>query len=235
MFDELDLIMDGAKVNSSEDWVALFGDDNDDGVAIAGATSKEPMLSLNEDNENNDDDADDDDDDDALVPREDTIEALLLEPSPNRTISAATSASTSSLNSPESTIATTVTAGGEVVVASKKQFQLVTPNPSSTLPTPLLDSKNSKKRVKVDHLGCVTYSKKHRSQPLQPIVVDDIKDAAALKRAKNTEAARRSRARKMERMSQLEDKVENLINEKQALQDQVERLQELLRVNGIQF
>ena len=76
---------------------------------------------------------------------------------------------------------------------------------------------------------------KHRSQPLQPIVVDDIKDAAALKRAKNTEAARRSRARKMERMSQLEDKVENLINEKQALQDQVERLQELLRVNGIQF
>ena len=29
----------------------------------------------------------------------------------------------------------------------------------------------------------------------------------------------------MERMSQLEDKVENLINEKQALQDQVERLQ----------
>ena len=39
----------------------------------------------------------------------------------------------------------------------------------------------------------------------------------------------------MERMSQLEDKVENLINEKQALQDQVERLQELLRVNGIQF
>lgn len=236
MFDELDLIMDGAKVNSSEDWVALFGDDNDDGVAIAGATSKEPMLSLNEDNENNDDDADDDDDDDdALVPREDTIEALLLEPSPNRTISAATSASTSSLNSPESTVATTVTAGGEVVVASKKQFQLVTPNPSSTLPTPLLDSKNSKKRVKVDHLGCVTYSKKHRSQPLQPIVVDDIKDAAALKRAKNTEAARRSRARKMERMSQLEDKVENLINEKQALQDQVERLQELLRVNGIQF
>ena len=77
--------------------------------------------------------------------------------------------------------------------------------------------------------------RKHRSQPLQPIVVDDIKDAAALKRAKNTEAARRSRARKMERMSQLEDKVENLINEKQALQDQVERLQELLRVNGIQF
>ena len=99
-----------------------FGDDNDDGVAIAGATSKEPMLSLNEDNENNDDDADDDDDDDALVPREDTIEALLLEPSPNRTISAATSASTSSLNSPESTIATTVTAGGEVVVASKSNF-----------------------------------------------------------------------------------------------------------------
>ena len=94
---------------------------------------------------------------------------------------------------------------------------------------------DSKKRIKVDHLGCVTYSKKQRSQPLQPIIIDDIKDAVALKRAKNTEAARRSRARKMERMNQLEEKVENLINEKEILQNQVEKLQELLKINGIQF
>lgn len=223
MFDELDLIMDGCKVNSSDDWVALFGDDHD----IVG---EEPILSLKNDNDNEVDV--DVDDDDALVPREETtIEGLLLEPSPNRTISASTSASTSSSNSPESTVATTVITGC-ATASGKRQFQLETPNPSSTLPTPLLDSK---KRIKVDHLGCVTYSKKQRSQPLQPIIIDDIKDAAALKRAKNTEAARRSRARKMERMNQLEEKVENLINEKEILQNQVEKLQELLKINGIQF
>ena len=78
MFDELDLIMDGAKVNSSEDWVALLEMTMMMVLHSWCYFSKEPMLSLNEDNENNDDDADDDDDDDALVPREDTIEALLL-------------------------------------------------------------------------------------------------------------------------------------------------------------
>ncbi|RCK54379.1 General control protein GCN4 [Candida viswanathii] len=246
MFDELDFIMDGVKVNSKEDWVSLFeeGELEANAAALGG---KDPILSLGAE-----------EDDDALVPREESFEGLLLEPSPNglssndETISAPTTSASSSASSPElcggaaSTIATSVTSGkrkfSEVeksfafgdAAASKQQSQLFTPNPSSTLPTPMLDAK-PKKKAKVDHLGCVTYSKKQRSQPLQPIVTEDINDPVALKRAKNTEAARRSRARKMERMNQLEDKVEALVGEKQALQDEVDRLKELLTLNGIGF
>lgn len=249
MFDELDFILDGAKVNSKEDWVALFeeGEHESGAGAFVSGAGEDPILAL-----------DGAEDDDALVPREESLEGLLLEASPNglssndETISAPTTNASSSASSPElcggaaSTIATSVTSGkrkfSEVEKSfafggsdlSKQQSQLFTPNPSSTLPTPMLDAK-PRKKSKVDHLGCVTYSKKQRSQPLQPIVVDDISDPVALKRAKNTEAARRSRARKMERMNQLEDKVEVLVGEKQALQDEVDRLKELLTLNGINF
>ncbi|KAL6449921.1 LOW QUALITY PROTEIN: GCN4 General control transcription factor GCN4 [Candida maltosa Xu316] len=230
MFDELDFIMDGAKVNSKEDWISLFGVE-ETGATTTGDAS-DPILCL--------------DDDDALVPKDEPcLGALLIEPSPNGLSSndETISAPTTTASSPDmcSTVATSVTSGAvkrkfsEVAYgSSKEQSQLFTPNPSSTLPTPMLDAK-PRKRSKVDHLGCVTYSKKQRSQPLQPIVVSGIEDPVALKRAKNTEAARRSRARKMERMNQLEDKVEDLVGEKQALQDEVDRLKSLLTSHGISF
>ncbi|ODV97619.1 hypothetical protein PACTADRAFT_47502, partial [Pachysolen tannophilus NRRL Y-2460] len=63
---------------------------------------------------------------------------------------------------------------------------------------------------KRDHLGVVSYHKKQRCAPLTPVFTDS-DDPVAVKRARNTEAARRSRARKMERMSQLEDRVEQLL------------------------
>ncbi|ODV75014.1 amino acid starvation-responsive transcription factor GCN4 CYBJADRAFT_114644, partial [Cyberlindnera jadinii NRRL Y-1542] len=59
-------------------------------------------------------------------------------------------------------------------------------------------------------------------------IVVDSSDPIAAKRARNTEAARRSRARKMERMSQLEDKVEELQEKNEALEQEVERLRALL-------
>ncbi|ABN66164.2 transcriptional activator of amino acid biosynthetic genes [Scheffersomyces stipitis CBS 6054] len=184
MFDELDFIVDGAKVNSKDDWVSLFG---------PAADSDAQIISLDADIE------------DSLVKKEDLDDALL------------------DLSVPS--------------VAPPEQSQLITPNPSSNLPTPLLDS-HSKSRTsapskKVDHLGCVTYSKKQRTQPLVPIDIDDSADPITLKRAKNTEAARRSRARKMERMNQLETKVEELIHEKSTLELEVLRLKEMLLANGI--
>jgi len=117
--------------------------------------------------------------------------------------------------------------------------QLITPNPSSTLPTPLLDSvpttrSSTTTKSKVDHLGCVSYSKKQRLQPLGEIEIKDSDDPIAMKRAKNTEAARRSRARKMERMGQLEEKVEGLMDDKRHLEMEVLRLREMLLSNGIQ-
>ncbi len=81
--------------------------------------------------------------------------------------------------------------------------------------------------VKRDHLGCIPYNRKHRSTPLTEIVIPEGADNAAQKRARNTEAARRSRARKMERMNQLEEKVEELISRNKELEDEVARLRKL--------
>lgn len=243
MFDELDFIMDGAKVNSKEDWVALFGEEEgrrgDEAMFPAGEAAVGefgPIISL--------DDGVSAGDEDNIVPHDEVLEALLIEPSPNGLSDDTISAATTSASSPDlsSTIATSV--GGastshkrsfrEVESDHHAQSQLFTPNPSSTLPTPQLDMKKpSSKKAKVDHLGCVTYSKKQRSQTLEPISFDGIEDSAALKRAKNTEAARRSRARKMERMTQLEERVEELMGENSKLVDEVERLKSLLEANGI--
>jgi general control protein GCN4 len=88
------------------------------------------------------------------------------------------------------------------------------------------DSKASSNGSK-DKLGCTPYTRKQRSNPLPPIVPKS-GDIASMKRARNTEAARRSRARKMERMSQLEDKCENLIKENESLKAQLESLKKLL-------
>lgn len=118
--------------------------------------------------------------------------------------------------------------------------QLETPS-TPALPTPVLhdalpldsDDRVSKK-AKVDHLGCVSYSKKQRSQPLRPVMVH-AEDPVLMKRARNTEAARRSRARKMERMTQLETKVEELMDEKKGLADEVARLKALLSASKIPF
>ncbi|KAJ3116464.1 hypothetical protein HK098_006584 [Nowakowskiella sp. JEL0407] len=46
---------------------------------------------------------------------------------------------------------------------------------------------------------------------------EDLKDPEALKRKKNTEAARRSRARKMQRLDSLEHQVNDLVAEKSTL------------------
>lgn len=96
--------------------------------------------------------------------------------------------------------------------------------------SPMVISKRSASEAElepVDHLGVTSYKRKERTQPLEEIVIDSA-DPVASKRARNTEAARRSRARKMERMSQLEDKVEALQDEKESLQQEVARLKAML-------
>jgi hypothetical protein len=52
-----------------------------------------------------------------------------------------------------------------------------------------------------------------RQLPLPPIVVDDPSDVIALKRARNTLAARKSRAKKAEKMDEMEVMIENLRRE----------------------
>ncbi|KAG7692861.1 hypothetical protein KL930_004207 [Ogataea haglerorum] len=110
--------------------------------------------------------------------------------------------------------------------------------PKALVTSPLTDMEESRRSVsctsetsfspKKDRFGCTPYTRKKRSLPLEPVVPEGA-DAAAIKRAKNTEAARRSRARKMERMSQLEDKCESLMQENESLKLEVARLKSLLQ------
>lgn len=182
MFDELDFIMDGSKVNSKDDWVSLFKEDTE---------SRELPVAHE---------------------KEEDLEDLFADE---------------------------IEEAFDFVPAAKPVKQLETP-PSPVLQTPVMrdvlpaNSANRVSKTKVDHLGCVSYSKKQRSQPLKPVETTS-KDPVAVKRARNTEAARRSRARKMERMNQLEDRVEELLESKKALADEVTRLKELLTSHNIAF
>lgn len=80
---------------------------------------------------------------------------------------------------------------------------------------------------KLDHLGVVAYNRKARNAPLTPVIPES-NDPVAQKRARNTEAARRSRARKLQRMNQLEDRVESLLAKNNELENEVARLRSLL-------
>lgn len=95
---------------------------------------------------------------------------------------------------------------------------------NSSSSSSLSSNENKSKR---DKLGCTPYTRKQRSVPLPPVIPKS-GDLASVKRARNTEAARRSRARKMERMSQLENKCEILLKENEDLKAQVAALKKLL-------
>lgn len=111
-----------------------------------------------------------------------------------------------------------------------KTEQELAPSPAAARPdlkrkrsvTPSYTTENKK-----DSLGITVYNRKPRSTPLQPIVIEDDNDAVAVKRARNTEAARRSRARKMERMVQLEERVEELVKKNTELEEEIARLKAL--------
>lgn len=55
---------------------------------------------------------------------------------------------------------------------------------------------------------------RRRDKPLPPIIVDDPTDVIAMKRARNTLAARKSRERKAQRLEELEEKIAKLTEER---------------------
>ena len=81
-----------------------------------------------------------------------------------------------------------------------------------------------KRDVKVDDLGITVYKRKPRATPLKPVEIPVDANGVLAKRAKNTEAARRSRARKLERMSQLETRVRSVLDENEQLRAEICRL-----------
>ncbi|XBW38539.1 hypothetical protein QEN19_004127 [Hanseniaspora menglaensis] len=77
-----------------------------------------------------------------------------------------------------------------------------------------------KKQV-LKQLNLTPYQPKQRKQALPDINSSTIEDPVEAKRAKNTEAARRSRARKMQRMGELEDQVSKLLRENELLKQKL--------------
>lgn len=192
MFDDLDFVMDGSKVNMKDDWVSLFKDESfqpDDAVAV----KDEELADLFADEV------------DALPP-----------PPPSRPPT-----SGKQLETPLTPLLKTP-------AMSTSELSLPVVEKSN------VSAKRSSSFARVDGYGCVSYAKRQRVEPLKPVGADS-DDPVAMKRARNTEAARRSRARKMERMTQLEDKVNQLIEEKDGLSLEVDRLKSILRYHDISF
>lgn len=124
----------------------------------------------------------------------------------------------------------------DVGVKKPQPTQLFTPNPSSTLPTPLITTSKSyegptKKRKRSTTTSTTTTTKADACSPVKL----ETSDPVAFKRARNTEAARRSRARKLEKMMQLEDRVDQLLKEKDLMSQEIQKLKNLLIENNIEF
>ncbi|KAI1823807.1 hypothetical protein F4861DRAFT_549440 [Xylaria intraflava] len=64
------------------------------------------------------------------------------------------------------------------------------------------------------HSSVSGVNSRRRDKPLPPIVVDDPNDTVAMKRARNTLAARKSRERKAQKMEELEEKIAKLVEER---------------------
>jgi general control protein GCN4 len=70
-----------------------------------------------------------------------------------------------------------------------------------------------------NHASISGVNARKRDKPLPPIIVDDPNDTVAMKRARNTLAARKSRQRKMQRFDELEDKIAKLEAERDHWKD----------------
>lgn len=64
------------------------------------------------------------------------------------------------------------------------------------------------------HSSVSGVNSKRRDKPLPPIIIDDPSDSTAMKRARNTLAARKSRERKAQRLEDLEEKIAKLEQER---------------------
>ncbi|KAK1502841.1 bZIP transcription factor [Colletotrichum tamarilloi] len=75
-------------------------------------------------------------------------------------------------------------------------------------------SVNSSPTSSARHSSVSGVSSRRRDKPLPPIIVEDPSDTTAMKRARNTLAARKSRERKAQRFEDLEEKIRKLEEER---------------------
>ncbi|KAI0386429.1 hypothetical protein F5Y04DRAFT_276036 [Hypomontagnella monticulosa] len=118
---------------------------------------------------------------------------------------------------PEET-ATQPTAAAPDQSPSQKSDDLEDSEPTSK---PRRKSGNSPAQGK--HSSVAGVNARRPNKPLPPIVVDDPNDVAAMKRARNTLAARKSRERKAQRLEELEERIAELEQERDHWRDRAEK------------
>jgi hypothetical protein len=80
--------------------------------------------------------------------------------------------------------------------------------------SPPLNRRKSGTSPSTRHSSVAGVNARKRDKPLPPIIIDDPSDIVAMKRARNTLAARKSRERKAMKMEELEDKIAKLEEER---------------------
>jgi len=88
------------------------------------------------------------------------------------------------------------------------EFEVVEPSPSHQR------RKSGSSPPSGRHSSVAGVNSRRRDKPLPPIIVEDASDTIAMKRARNTLAARKSRERKAMRLEELEEKIDKLTAER---------------------
>lgn len=112
---------------------------------------------------------------------------------------------------PESTITDQVSASTKSPTQAPEELEK-----SETEPVPRRKSGNSPPLSNNHgrHSSVSGVNSRRRDKPLPPIIVDDPNDSIAMKRARNTLAARKSRERKAQKLEELEEKIAKLEEER---------------------
>ncbi|KAI1758056.1 hypothetical protein F4782DRAFT_544433 [Xylaria castorea] len=112
---------------------------------------------------------------------------------------------------PESTITDQVTASTKSPVEAPEELE----NPEAdSLPRRKSGNSSPSSATHGRHSSVSGVNARRRDKPLPPIVVDDPHDTIAMKRARNTLAARKSRERKAQKLEELEEKIAKLEEER---------------------
>ncbi|KAI0453046.1 hypothetical protein F5B21DRAFT_526416 [Xylaria acuta] len=111
---------------------------------------------------------------------------------------------------PESTITDQATAPTKSSVEAPAELE----KPEADSPPRDKSGNSSPSTAHGRHSSVSGVNAKRRDKPLPPIVVDDPNDTVAMKRARNTLAARKSRQRKAQKMEELEEKIAKLEEER---------------------
>ena len=84
------------------------------------------------------------------------------------------------------------------------------------------------------HPSVVGLKPRRKEKPLPPINIDDENDPVVKKRKKNTEAARKSRQKKVQRFDAMQEEIDELKHVTEQYKDEVNHLKTLLADHGIE-